>query len=149
MLRSCGRNVNIEHGALINSGAEIDIGHNSGIGLDAYILGPLVIGSNVMMGPNCTLLGRNHATARTDVPMIMQQEPAAAAPVIEDDVWIGAGVTILPGRRIGAGSIVGAGAVVTRDVPPFSIVGGNPARLIGTRLPPDADVRTAPDEPTM
>jgi maltose O-acetyltransferase len=53
--------------------------------------------------------------------------------VIEDDVWVGANVTVLPGRVIGTGSIVGAGSVVTRDVPPWSVVGGNPARVLGTR----------------
>ncbi|WP_408636200.1 DapH/DapD/GlmU-related protein [Nocardioides mangrovicus] len=53
--------------------------------------------------------------------------------VVEDDVWIGAGVTIVAGRRIGTGSIVAAGSVVTRDVAPWTVVGGNPAREIGRR----------------
>ncbi len=133
MFRSCGVNVNIERGALINSGAEIDIGDNSGIGLNAYILGPLVIGRDVVMGPGCTIIGMNHNTARTDLPMIQQGYHPKVAPVIEDDVWIGANVTILPGKRIGTGSILAAGAVVTRDVPPFTVVGGNPARVIRRR----------------
>ena len=55
MFRSCGRNVNVERGALIDSGQLIDIGDNSGIGLNAFVLGPLIIGQNVMMGPNCTV----------------------------------------------------------------------------------------------
>lgn len=54
--------------------------------------------------------------------------------VIEDDCWIGARVIILPGRRIGKGSIIGAAAVVTKDVEPYNIVGGNPARVIKKRL---------------
>jgi acetyltransferase-like isoleucine patch superfamily enzyme len=58
--------------------------------------------------------------------------------VIEDDVWVGANVTILPGRRIGQGSIVGAGSVVTRDVPAYAIVGGNPAVVVGSRRPVQA-----------
>lgn len=85
------------------------------------------------MGPSCTIIGMNHNTDRTDVPMIQQGYHAKVAPVIEDDVWIGAKKTILPGKRIGTGSIVAAGAVVTRDVPPFSVVGGNPARVIRQR----------------
>lgn len=133
MFRSCGVNVNIERGALINGGAEIDIGDHSGIGLNAYITGPLVIGRDVVMGPGCTIIGMNRNTARTDIPMIQQGYHPKVAPVIEDDVWIGANVTILPGKRIGMGSIVAAGAVVTRDVPPFTVVGGNPARVIRRR----------------
>jgi maltose O-acetyltransferase len=133
MFRSCGVGVNVEHGALIDSGAEIDIGDNSGIGLNAYITGPLVIGRDVVMGPSCTIIGMNHKTTRTDIPMIQQGYHPKVAPVIEDDVWIGANVTILPGKRIGTGSVVAAGAVVTRDVPPLSVVGGNPARVIRRR----------------
>lgn len=133
MFRSCGTDVNVEHGGLINSGRDIDIGHRSGIGLDAFISGPLIIGSDVIMGPNCTFLSINRDTASPERPMIEQGYRAARPPIIEDDVWIGASVTVLPGRRIGTGSIVAAGAVVAADVPPYSIAAGNPARVIGHR----------------
>jgi maltose O-acetyltransferase len=133
MFRSCGCNVNVERGALINSGADIDIGDNSGIGLNAYILGPLVIGRNVLIGPNCTLMAINHDTSHLDRPMIEQGDLPARPPIIEDDVWIGANVTVLPGRRIGTGSVVGAGSVVTRDVPAFAVAAGNPARVLSYR----------------
>jgi maltose O-acetyltransferase len=133
MLRRCGRNVNVEHGAFINSGREVDIGDNSGIGLDAHIVGPVVIGRNVMMGPRCMLLAINHETGRTDRPMIDQGVKKTTPPIIEDDVWLGAGVTVLPGRRIGTGSIIGAGSVVATDIPPFTIAAGNPAIPIGHR----------------
>jgi maltose O-acetyltransferase len=142
MFRSCGTNVNVEHGALINSGADIEIGDNSGIGLNAYITGPLVIGRDVVMGPGCTLIGMNRNSERVDIPMIGQGYQPTAPPIIEDDVWIGANVTILPGRRIGTGSIVGAGAIVTRDVPPYALVGGNPARVISYRTPTGDDRST-------
>jgi maltose O-acetyltransferase len=137
MFASCGVNVNVEHGALINSGADITIGDNSGIGLDAFISGPLVIGSNVIMGPKCVFLSINRSVERTDIPMIGQGYKPAQPPVIEDDVWIGANVTVLPGRRLGRGSIVAAGAVVSSDVPPYSVVAGNPARVIRMRSTPD------------
>jgi maltose O-acetyltransferase len=133
MFASCGRDVNVEHGAMFGNGREISLGDNSGIGLDAFIAGPLTIGRNVMMGPRCTFLAFDHVAERTDIPMNAQGIRPARAPVVEDDVWIGANVVVLPGRRIGTGSIVGAGAVVTRDVPPYSIVGGNPAAVIGRR----------------
>lgn len=137
MFAECGTNVNVEHGALINNGRGIRIGDNSGIGLDAFVSGPLEIGRNVIMGPNCTFLSINRNVVRTDVPMLGQGYLPARAPVIEDDVWLGANVTVLPGRRIGRGSIVGAGAVVTRDVPPYAVVAGNPAEVIRMRRPSD------------
>jgi maltose O-acetyltransferase len=139
MFRSCGVDVNVEHGALINGGRDIDIGDRSGIGLDAFISGPLIIGRDVIMGPNCTFLSINRHTPSTSTPMIEQGFLSARAPVIEDDVWIGANVTVLPGRRIGTGSIVAAGAVVAADVPPYSVVAGNPARMIKQRQPKPPD----------
>lgn len=133
MFASCGVNVNVEHGALINSGADITIGDNSGIGLDSFVSGPLVIGNNVITGPRCTFLSINRDTARLDIPMIQQGYHPPRPPVIEDDVWIGANVTVLPGRRVGRGSIVAAGSVVSADVPPYAVVAGNPARVIKMR----------------
>jgi len=133
MFKSCGVDVNVEHGALINSGRDIEIGDRSGIGLDAFISGPLIIGRDVIMGPNCTFLSINRDTTLTSVPMIDQGFQAPRPPIIEDDVWLGANVIVLPGRRIGTGSIVAAGAVVASDVPEYSVVAGNPARVIKQR----------------
>ncbi len=133
MFNSCGVNVNVEHGASFNSGRCIDVGDNSSIGVNASLHGDVMIGRNVMMGPHCTFLGENHAFARTDIPMIEQGYMPTSCSVVEDDVWIGVNVTVLTGIRIGTGSIVGAGSVVTHDVPPFAIVGGNPARVIRYR----------------
>ncbi len=143
MFKSCGRDVNVEHGALINGGSDIEIGDRSGIGLDAFISGPLIIGRDVIMGPNCTFLSINRDVRDTSVPMIEQGFQPARAPVIEDDVWIGANVTVLPGRRIGTGSIVAAGAVVAADVAPYSVVAGNPARPIRQR---EAPASAQPDD---
>ena len=67
--------------------------------------------------------------------MRVQPELPETTVTIEDDVWIGQRVIILPGRTIAKGSVVGAGSVVTKDFPPYSIIGGNPARLIRSRLP--------------
>ena len=133
MLDACGRDVNVEHGAWFGSGRGIELGDRSDIGMDCLVIGPLRIGRDVMMGPRCTILASRHATGRVDLPMNQQGFLPDRAVVIEDDVWLGANVTVLPGRVIGTGSIVGAGSVVTRDVPPWSVVGGNPARVLGTR----------------
>jgi len=135
MLDECGRDVSLEKGAWFGSGKGIRVGDRSVIGLDCLVIGPLVLGEDVMMGPRCTILGVNHRTDSLDVPMNAQGLEDERPVVVESDVWIGAGSTILPGRRIGRGSIVGAGAVVTKDVEPYSIVGGNPARLLRRRTP--------------
>ncbi len=90
------------------------------------------IGDYVRIGPNCNLLGENHSFAARDVP-IHRQGMISKGLVIEDDVWVGANCVILPGVRVERGSVIGAGSIVTRDVPAFAIVAGNPAQQIGTR----------------
>lgn len=94
--------------------------------------GEIVIGEFVAIGPGCVLRAANHCFASLDEP-IMRQGHTPGRIVVEDDVWLGANVVITPDVRIGRGAIVGAGAVVTRDVPPFAIVGGVPAAVIGNR----------------
>ena len=87
-----------------------------------------------MMGPNVSCYPRNHAFNRTDIPMNQQGFAEEKPIIIEDDVWIGANSIILGGVKIGNGAIIGAGAVVTKDVPPRAIVAGNPAKLIKYRM---------------
>jgi len=137
MLDSCGVDVNIERGAWFGSGKGVVVGDRSDIGMDALVIGPVTIGKDVMMGPRCILVASQHETSSVDVPMNQQGFRPDRRIVIEDDVWIGAGSTILPGRRIGTGSIVGAGAVVVTDVPPYTVVAGNPARVVKQRRPGD------------
>lgn len=137
MLEDCGADVNIEHGAWFGSGKGISVGDRSDIGMDALVIGPVRIGRDVMMGPRCILLASAHETAAVDVPMNRQGFRPDRPIVIEDDVWIGAASIILPGRRIGTGSIVGAGSVVVTDVPPWTVYAGNPAKLVKRRRPGD------------
>lgn len=98
---------------------------------------PLTLGKKVFFGPHPTIITGDH---RTDVigKYIIDSEdklPENDLPVvIEDDVWCGANVTILKGVRIGRGSVVAAGAVVTKSFPPYSIIGGIPARIIKNRF---------------
>jgi maltose O-acetyltransferase len=133
MLDECGQQVNVEHGAWFGSGRGIRLGDRSDIGMDALVIGPLTIGKDVMMGPRCTLISSNHRVSSIDIPMNQQGFVADRPIVIEDDVWIGAGSTVLPGVTIGQGSIVGAGSVVVKDVPAHSVVAGNPARVVRRR----------------
>jgi maltose O-acetyltransferase len=94
-----------------------------------------VIGDNVVVAPKVVFLKDNHRSDDPGRPIGEQGNTDVALPVIEDWAWIGERAIVLPGRRVGKGAIVGAGAVVTRDVEPYSIVGGNPARPIGHRGP--------------
>jgi maltose O-acetyltransferase len=128
----CGKNVNIEHGADIGTGRHIEIGDNSGIGINCVVK-RATIGNDVMIGPDVVFITQNHKYDRLDIPMWRQGYDVGKPIVVEDDVWIGARVIILPGHRIGKGSILAAGAVVTHDVPEYAIVGGNPARIIKYR----------------
>lgn len=131
-----GSEVNIEQGANFGSGGDISIGNNSGIGVNASIRGPLTIGDNVMMGPDVVILTSSHNFERTDIPMRLQKGVRCSVS-IGNDVWIGQRVIILPGVTIGDGVIIGAGAVVTKDIPPYTIIGGVPAKIIKYRCSPD------------
>ena len=131
ILAKCGKRVNIEKGAEFSS--SVELADDSGIGIRAQISGKVIIGKNVMMGPDVCIYARNHAFARTDIPMNAQGFDIEKPVVIEDDVWIGAKAIILPGVHIGTGAIIGAGAVVTKNVPNYAVVGGNPAHIIKMR----------------
>jgi acetyltransferase-like isoleucine patch superfamily enzyme len=90
------------------------------------------IGRNVLIGPHTVIVSANHRFDRLDIPII--QQGLKCAPIaIDDDCWIGASSVVLAGVKIGQGSIVGAGSVVTKNVAPYSIVAGNPAKLIRER----------------
>ena len=129
----CGKNVTIERKVDFGYGYRIKIGDNSGMGTNAVIPDGTYIGRNVMMGPNCYIHVRNHAYQRTDIPMIQQGYQDYKYTIIEDDVWIGRDVVILPGRTIAQGSILAANCVLVKDFPPYSIIGGNPSILIKSR----------------
>jgi maltose O-acetyltransferase len=128
-----GSNVNLERKVWILNWKNLEIGNNSGIGMNSR-LGNVRIGNDVMMGPECCILSNNHEFSRVDIPMTKQGYKEEKMVIIEDDVWIGQRVIILPGVIIGKGSIIGAGSVITKSVAPYSIMGGNPAKLLRNRL---------------
>lgn len=132
-MATAGRDINLERGANIGKGYRISVGDRSSVGLDASLHGPVTVGRDVMMGPEVLIYALSHATGRTDIPMIDQGDRPPNPVTIEDDVWIGARAIILPGVTIGRGSVVGAGAVVTKSVPEYSVVAGNPARIVKSR----------------
>lgn len=126
-----GNNVNIERNAVFSP--ELNIGNNSGIGIDCEIYGPVTIGDNVMMGPEVVIYTSGHKHDRTDIPMVNQGSSEVKPVIIGSDVWIGRRVIIMPGVTIGDGVIIGAGAVVTKNIPNYCIAGGVPAKVIRDR----------------
>lgn len=91
------------------------------------------IGACVMIGPNCTLAAGSHDHIQTSRPMRFAGHPSSGPLVIGDDVWIGANCVITDGVNVGSGAVVAAGSVVNKSVPPYAIVAGVPAKVIGHR----------------
>jgi maltose O-acetyltransferase len=139
---SAAKEINVEPNVFVADGRHVTLGSGSGLGRGSQVYGA-IIGENVMVGPEVVFLKDNHRYDDPAVPIQRQGRTQIALPVVEDGAWIGQRAMILPGRRVGEGAIVGAGAVVTRDVPSFEIVGGNPARSVGCR-PRSAESDRAP-----
>lgn len=133
---SLGKRVRLGRGCVLSArDGRLEIGDFSALSPYAQLgadSGSIVIGSRVAIGPGSVLRASNHCFDRRDIP-IMSQGHRAGSIVIEDDVWIGANCVITPDVRIGHGAVIGAGSVVTRDVAPFSIAAGVPAKKIGER----------------
>lgn len=121
-------------GVLRNVGSSLKIGNNVGINHFCFIgvRGDIEIGDNVIFGPRVNIFSENHNYDNIDIP-IKHQGVTKNKTKIGDDVWIGANVSIMSGVNIGDGCIIAAGAVVTKDIPSYSIIGGVPAKLIKSR----------------
>lgn len=115
-------------------GGGLKVGDGSSFGPYCWIgcSGFISIGRNVMVGPKTSFFGENHVFDAIDLP-IREQGVEWGPITVEDNVWIGGHAVIMPGVRIGTGAIIASGAVVTRDVPPYAIVGGVPAKTIKMR----------------
>lgn len=120
----------IESYATINNGVgPVKIGSDVTIGISNVIIGPVQIGNHVILAQNIVVSGLNHGYEDVNVP-IHQQKCTTKEIIIGDESWIGANAVIVSGVRIGKHAVVAAGSVVTKDVPDYSIVAGNPAKLI-------------------
>ena len=128
----CGVNVNFEKGA--EFGSDLVIGNNSGVGINCQISRGVSIGENVMMAPEVVILTTTHEYKKTNLPMIEQGHQKIKKVIIKNDVWIGQRSLILPGVIVEDGTIIGANSVVTKSFPPYSVIAGNPARIIKNRL---------------
>ncbi|PSR56658.1 acetyltransferase [Adhaeribacter arboris] len=127
---SIGQNSTIEDFATVNNGmGDVHIGDNSRIGISSVVIGPVNIGNYVILAQNVVMSGLNHGYEDIHIPINLQKCTTKEIN-IEDECWIGANSVITAGVRIGKHSVVAAGSVVTKNVPPYSVVAGNPARII-------------------
>ncbi|OUC14847.1 MAG: hypothetical protein B0A82_11060 [Alkalinema sp. CACIAM 70d] len=110
----------------------LKMGNHCSINVSAVVRGKVTMGNGVRIGGHTSILGFNHSFKTLDLP-IHQQPLTFKGITIGDDVWIGSGVTIVDGVEIGSHSVIGAGAIVTRNIPPYSVAVGNPARVIKNR----------------
>ncbi len=132
-----GKNSNIHSTVILRQAERIFIGQNCLINHNNVLqagkgIGKIMIGNYVHTGANVMMFAFNHGIDRLDIPTI-KQDYYEASIHIEDDVWIGAGSIILAGVTIGKGSVIAAGSVVNKDIPPYSIVGGVPAKILKSR----------------
>lgn len=134
IFKRAGRIRTINRMVSFGSGRNIEIGDESGIGANTQLPSDTIIGNNVMLSRRCFILHRNHCFDRIDVPIIEQGFKGTKRTIIEDDCWIGMNSLLTPGRKISKGTIVAMGSVLTKDFPAYSIVGGNPAKLIKSRI---------------
>ncbi len=119
-----------------NKGSKVTLGDNVSINHHVFINadcgGVITIGNNVIIGPLTILRAANHRADEINVPIRYQGHKPGFI-IVEDDVWLGSGVVVLPDVRIGRSSIIGAGSVVTNDIPAFSVAVGIPAKVVRHR----------------
>lgn len=127
---SLGKHSTIEDFSTINNGVgDVFIGDRTRLGMSNVIIGPINIGNDIMFAQNIVCSALNHVYEDINMP-IADQNVTTKLITIEDEVWIGANAVITAGVTVGKHSVVAGGSVVTKDVPPYSIVGGNPAKLL-------------------
>lgn len=125
----------IKHKIKASSNTQISIGNNVSLGEYCHItaIDKIAIGNNLLAGRFVTITDNSHGLTDYEtlkIPPLYRSVVSKGPVVIKDNVWIGDKVTILPNVTIGEGAVIAANAVVTKDVPPFSVVGGNPAKMI-------------------
>ncbi|WP_421813328.1 acyltransferase [Flagellimonas sp.] len=129
-LSSCGKNLRVKKGAEIS--LKSTVGNHSELGTRCMIQSSVQIGDYVIMGPDVKIYSRNHLFSSLEKP-IKNQGKGYFKTIIGNDVWLGANVIITAGCRIGNHVVVAAGAVVTKDIPDYAVVGGVPAKILKYR----------------
>jgi len=125
-----GNDTVIEDFTTINNGVgDVIIGDRTRIGIGSTVIGPVIVGNDVRLAQNVVLSGLNHNYEEIDKPL--SKQGVTTAPIhIGDESWIGANAVVVAGTRIGKHCIVAGGSVVTKDTPDYTVVAGNPARII-------------------
>lgn len=139
-----GKNIHVGRGVVFWAKNKIVIGDNFYMGRYSQIENDVIIGDNVMCGNYVAFVGKyDHNYTEIGIPIRLASQirdknynwkGLHSVTIVDDDVWIGYGSTIMSGVKIGRGSIIAAGSVVTKDVLPYEIVGGNPAKKIAIRF---------------
>lgn len=133
IFRSCGTGVNVKQHAYFGDGSTLEVGNRAQIGANSRIDHDVSIGDDVVMGPDVAIMTASHEFENPSIP-INQQGSTIRRPVrIGRDVWLGTRVVVLPGVEIGEGSVIGAGSVVAKSIPPFSVAVGVPAKVVRRR----------------
>lgn len=140
LLKHQGRRVTIRDGVKIMYPKRVSIDDNSGVNDGCFLegTGGITIGRYVRLAPRVEIMTSNHVFTDPDVPIKLQGLDVKGVR-IEDDVWVGIGVLITAGVTIGRGAVVAGHAVVTRDVPPYAVVAGIPAKVVAWRRPREDD----------
>lgn len=137
LLAEMGHEVMIYPGSSLSNVKNIKLGHHVFINSGAHLYtagSKITIGNYVLIGPNCSIIAANRNIYDWKMPMYFNKNYENNPITIKDDVWIGENATILSGVTIHRGSVIGAGSVVTSDVPAYAIVGGVPAKVIKYRF---------------
>ena len=134
IFQKCGKRFLVCRMAFFGIGTGIEIGERSAIGIRAHIPRDTVIGNDVLMAPDCVIMDRNHRYIRSDIPINRQGVTERKRTVIGDDVWIGREVLVTPGRTIRRGCVIAARCVLSKDFEAYSVVGGNPPRVLKKRI---------------
>jgi acetyltransferase-like isoleucine patch superfamily enzyme len=137
-LGSYGGESKIAPGVWISDPKNLHFGHNVGMSRGIFITagGGIWLHDNISIGPDCMIWSVNHKFDDPDKP-VREQGWEYKKVVIEEDVWLGACCIIKPGVTIGKGAVISAGTILSKSVPPFSIVAGNPGRVVGWRKKPE------------
>jgi maltose O-acetyltransferase len=130
---SCGEEVMVKQHAYFGNGRTLALGNRAQIGVNAKIEHYVTIEDDVVMGPDVVIMTNSHNFEDLTLPINQQGSPGIKAVRIGRDAWIGTRVVILPGVEIGEGSVIGAGSIVTKSIPPYSVAVGNPAKVIRKR----------------
>ncbi len=133
LFKKCGKNIVIKSMAYFGSGKNIEMDDYSQLGINCKVEEDLVMGDNVLMGPDVIIYSSSHEYKDPDIPVMFQGGIERRPVIIGNDVWIGTRVIIMPGVHIGNHVIIGANSVVTHDVPDYVVIAGCPARVMKNR----------------